>query len=206
MKNILLILSLVIIVCISTGLLSAVYYKTEQRIILNKDIKFQKSILDVFGIPYDKNNIGKTFKDNIIIRKSDDIILYESEKGIAMEITGPGFWDKIDAIIALEHDLQTIIGFRVLKHSETPGLGGRIAEDTFQDQFRGKRIFPEIRIVKQIKDQRENTESVTRATPASKAINQVDAITGATQTSKAVERLINNSIRNFYKKMGIYNE
>lgn len=206
MKHILLVLSLVIIICICTGLLSAVYYRTEQRIILNSNIKLQRIILDIFEIPYDKNNIGEIFKDKIIIKKKDDIILYESEKGIAMEIAGPGFWDKIDAIIALEPDLQTIIGFKVLKHSETPGLGGRIAEDAFQDQFKGKKVFPEIIIIKRIKDQKENTESITRATPKSRAYNQVDAITGATQTSKAVERLINNNIRNLYKKMGIYRE
>ncbi len=203
MKHILLILSLVIVVGISTGMLSIVYYKTEHRVSLNSNIKLQQSILDVFGINYDKNNIGEVFKNNIIIRKKDDMTLYESEKGTAIEITGPGFWGTIDAIIALEPDFQTIIGFKVLKHSETPGLGGRITEDTFQDQFRGKRVLPEIRIVKRIKDQKENTESITRATPMSKANNQVDAITGATQSSKAIERIINDNIKIFYKKMGI---
>lgn len=203
MKNILLVLFLVLIVSISTGMLSIVYYKTEHKVSLNSDIKLQKSILDVFEIPYDKNNIVEVFRNNINVKKKNDMTLYESKKGIAIEITGPGFWDTIDAIIALEPDLQTIIGFKVLKHSETPGLGGRITEETFADQFRGKKTLPEIKIVKQIKEQREYTESITKATPAPKANNQVDAITGATQTSKAIEKLINNNIKLFYEKMGI---
>lgn len=204
MKQLRLILFLILIVGISTGMLSVIFYKTEHRVLSNSNLKLQKAILDVFGISYDKNNIEEIFKKRINIKKKNNMILYESEKGIAIEITGPGFWDMIDAIIALEPDLQTIIGFKVLKHSETPGLGGRIAEDTFQDQFRGKKVFPEIKVAKHIKDQKEYTESITKATPIPKADNQVDAITGATQTSKAIERLINNSMKKFYKEMGIY--
>jgi len=204
MKQLKLILFLILIVGISTGMLSIIYYKTENRVISNNNLKLQKVILDVLGISYDESNIEETFKKTISIRKKNDMILYESENGIAIEITGPGFWGEIDAIIALEKDLQTIIGFKVLKHSETPGLGGRITEDTFQDQFRGKRISSGIKIVKQIKDQREDTESITKATPMPKNNNQVDAITGATQTSKAIERLINDNIKKFYKEVGIY--
>ena len=69
--------------------------------------------------------------------------------------------------ICIEPDMETLKGIEVLDHSETPGLGGRITEEQFKKQFVGKKLRPKIMVVKS-----RNAE----------ANNEVDAITGATNT------------------------
>jgi Na+-transporting NADH:ubiquinone oxidoreductase subunit C len=52
---------------------------------------------------------------------------------------GMGFWDRIEGVVVLSADLQTLIRIRFLDHKETPGLGARIEEAAFLDQFEGLR-------------------------------------------------------------------
>ena len=92
-----------------------------------------------------------------------------------------------DVTVDLIHtDLETIKRLKILENTETPGLGGRITESWFQDQFRGKKLIPELKIV-----------PYRRA----EGPNEVDAITGATQTSSAFERIINSNIRILYREI-----
>ncbi|MFW6334821.1 MAG: FMN-binding protein, partial [Desulfosalsimonas sp.] len=51
-----------------------------------------------------------------------------------------GLWGKIYGYMALENDGSTIAGFTVYEHSETPGLGGEIEKQWFQENFEGKKI------------------------------------------------------------------
>ncbi|MBD3237377.1 MAG: hypothetical protein GF330_11775, partial [Candidatus Eisenbacteria bacterium] len=60
----------------------------------------------------------------------------ERIRGYAVRIGGQGFWAPIEGWLALQPDLTETQGIVFLKHSETPGLGGRITEDAFRDQFR----------------------------------------------------------------------
>jgi len=181
------VLFLVIVVCVSTGMLNAVYIHTDPMVRKNERIKVQRSVLEVFDIPYEETSIDEIFKLSIETQTIRDKSLYRSKTGsVAFEISGPGFWGKISAMIALESDLETIKRLKILENMETPGLGGRIAESWFQNQFKGKKLIPELKIV-----------PYGRA----KGPNEVDAITGATQTSRAFERIINNSIGAFRQKM-----
>jgi Na+-transporting NADH:ubiquinone oxidoreductase subunit C len=177
------VLFLVIVVCISTGMLNAIYTYTDPIVRRNEKLKIQKSVLEVFQIPHEEYNIQGIFGRSIDTQATEGMELYSSSSGsIAFEISGPGFWGSISALIALEPDLETIKGLKIMENKETPGLGGRIADDWFQDQFRGKKLVPELKIV-----------PYGRA----KEINEVDAITGATQTSKAFEKIINTNFRVF---------
>ena len=80
--------------------------------------------------------------------------------------------------------METLKGIEVLDHSETPGLGGRITEESFKKQFAGKKVKPNLSIVKERK----------AANP-----NEVDAITGATNTSKGIEAFINDAMKEFWE-------
>ena len=174
------VLFLVIVVCVSTGMLNAIYVHTDPMVRKNERIKVQRSVLEVFDIPYEDTSISEIFKLSIDVQILEDKALYRSRDGsMAFEISGPGFWGSISAMIALEFDLETIKGLKILKHAETPGLGGRITEGWFQAQFRGKRVISELKIV-----------------PYGEAEgpNEVNAITGATQTSRAFEKIINSNM------------
>jgi Na(+)-translocating NADH:ubiquinone oxidoreductase C subunit len=86
--------------------------------------------------------------------------------------------------ICLEPDMETLKGIEVLDHSETPGLGGRITEERFKKQFIGKKLKPRIMVVKGRK---------------SEGINEVDAITGATNTSRGIESFLNDAMKEFWE-------
>ena len=101
---------------------------------------------------------------------------------IGFDFSGMGFWDRIDGIIVFTQNLEKIINIQFFDHKETPGLGARIEEKWFTDQFKGVRIAWN----KDVSDR----VIIGRATGA-KPDNQVDAITGATQTSMALKRFLN---------------
>ena len=120
------------------------------------------------------------------------------ELGVAFLFSGRGFWDQISGVLALTPDLNRVIGLAILSQKETPGLGGRITEPQFQGRFKGLDASPP-------RDETERFIHITRAEPAGKQDPRygrtVDAITGATQTSLALDRLINENLRAFRRAL-----
>ncbi len=186
---------LLIVGGVSAAMLGVINVYTAPIVAHNKEIKLKKTLLDAFNIPYTNENLDEVFNTAIKTKTEGDFIhweLYGKDKegekltAIAFEVEGAGFWAPISAIIALEPDLETIKGLKVLSQLETPGLGDRILEPEFQAQFKGKKIKPYLTIV-----------PYRKTTGAS----EVDAITGATMTSKAFENIINKDARIFFEKV-----
>ena len=100
--------------------------------------------------------------------------------GFAIPAAEPGFQDIIGTLFGYDVVNQTIIGFEVLESKETPGLGDKIFKDAnFALNFVSLAVMPEI----------------LSAKPGAKTKqNEVETITGATISSKAVIRLLNNAI------------
>jgi electron transport complex protein RnfG len=99
--------------------------------------------------------------------------------GYAIPGAGPGFQDTIGLLYGYEPARQLVVGMEVLESRETPGLGDKIYKDSeFVANFKELAIEPEIVAVKKGK----------KTNP-----NEVDAITGATISSKAVVRIINET-------------
>ena len=85
--------------------------------------------------------------------------------------------------MALNADRQTIAGAYFDHESETPGLGGKIKDDpSFRAQFEGKSI--------DFSDSKAAFSIVKGGAPAGKS-NAIDAISGATMTSKGLDQAIN---------------
>lgn len=61
--------------------------------------------------------------------------------GYILPINTRGLWGKIKGYLAFENDGQTVSGFSVFSHSETPGLGGEIESNWFRKNFQGKKIL-----------------------------------------------------------------
>jgi H+/Na+-translocating ferredoxin:NAD+ oxidoreductase subunit G len=100
--------------------------------------------------------------------------------GFAIPGSEPGFQDIIGAIFGYDGAGKVIIGFEVLESKETPGLGDKIFKDAdFKTNFTSLVVEPEIIAVKKGKKQNPN---------------EVEAITGATISSKAVVRLLNKTM------------
>ena len=100
--------------------------------------------------------------------------------GYAIPAEGPGYQDTIRLIYGYEPNKHLIIGMEILDSKETPGLGDRILKDAdFKANFQALSVEPKIILVKHGNKH---------------APNEVDAISGATISSKAVVRILNNAM------------
>ncbi len=109
-------------------------------------------------------------------------------------IESQGLWGKIYAYMALDSDGSTIAGFTVYQHSETPGLGGEIDTQWFQENFEGKRIV----------DRQGNFVSVAiakgdaeRKVPDEKLPHYVDGISGATLTGRYLSQGLKRNLAQY---------
>jgi Na+-transporting NADH:ubiquinone oxidoreductase subunit C len=93
-----------------------------------------------------------------------------------------GFWGPIIGVAVVSEDFSTIQNIQFLEHEETPGLGGRIEEPWFTDQFKGLKIAW---------DQPPGQRIVIGPSTDATVNNRVDAITGASQTSMALMKSLN---------------
>ncbi|MCF0174398.1 MAG: NADH:ubiquinone reductase (Na(+)-transporting) subunit C [Bacteroidales bacterium] len=93
-------------------------------------------------------------------------------------IYGAGLWGPIWGYIAFAEDNATVSGAIFDHKGETPGLGAKIAEKPFYSQFAGKSILDEAGEFVSI--------SVVKG-GANGSKNGVDAVSGGTITSKAVD-------------------
>lgn len=160
----------------------------------NQDIELKKKILNVFDIlpsDADATTIDKVFKDNVVSEDYDGKNLYIYKSGeetlaYAVPINGPGLWGSISGYIGVTHDLTKTTGLEFIKQDETPGLGGRITEDAYKNQFRGLDIS------------NYTDKNIVINRPASGG--NIDAISGATQTSTFVVNMINEDLDEFIKK------
>ncbi|MDT8902277.1 RnfABCDGE type electron transport complex subunit G [Anaeroselena agilis] len=79
---------------------------------------------------------------------------------------GKGYGGVIQMLAAVEPDGKTL-GFKVLKHAETPGLGDKMTEPKFRNQFTGK-TAKDMEVVKVPTD--KNIQALTGATITSRAV------------------------------------
>lgn len=103
---------------------------------------------------------------------------------LVIPIRGYGLWGTLYGYLAIEGDLETVAGLGFYSHKETPGLGGEVDNPNWKAQWPGVRLLdasgaPSIQLVK------------TRSPEGSdNAAHEVDALSGATLTTKGVENLV----------------
>ena len=59
----------------------------------------------------------------------------------AIPIFGKGLWSTLYGYLSLQSDLDTVRGITFYQHGETPGLGGEIENEQWQQSFADKRIL-----------------------------------------------------------------
>ncbi len=108
--------------------------------------------------------------------------------GYAIPGEGNGFQDVIKLLYGYIPDQRKIVGMHVLESRETPGLGDKIFKDAdFAANFIDLSVDPELKLVK--KNQKSNP-------------NEVDAITGATISSKAIVKILNSTNERWLGHLG----
>lgn len=170
------------------------------RISLNEKTRHTRQLLDVLNIPYPENASPETLqrleRSRIDSGKLGGKFVYRGRDeqgnpiGYAFPIAGKGFWGRIDGFLSTDKDLRVIRGIIFTSHNETPGLGARIDEPWFRRQFEGLQLPATV-------GQRKHV-IISRADESKK--NTVDAITGATMTSKALEKILNDDLNGILSK------
>ncbi|MCD7059363.1 NADH:ubiquinone reductase (Na(+)-transporting) subunit C [Pelagibacterium xiamenense] len=113
------------------------------------------------------------FQQIYLLRDGDDLRL------ILLPVSAVGYGGRIEALLALEGDLNTVAGLSITGHSETPGLGARIAEPGWQALWPGKEIADETGEIR-----------LHVARGGASSVFEIDGITGATRTGNAVSNMI----------------
>ncbi len=105
------------------------------------------------------------------------------ESAYVIPVVGRGLWGGLWGYVAVNEAKDKVLGTYFYHESETAGLGARISEKWFQDQFIGKPIFDNNNVVL----------TVVKAGAAQNE-NEVDGVTGATLTSKGVAAMVNDGL------------
>ena len=172
-QSIKMILVLIIVGLMSAGLLVSVYNYASPLIEENEKKALQEAIYKLMPEAVRYKKITK-----------DGIVLYEGidEKGnvigYAFKAKGNGYQGEIELMAAIDTELKELKGIEILKSIETPGLGSEITEEPFKKQFHGLSVLPEITFTK---------DKVTKD-------NEIQAITGATISTRSVVAILNSEI------------
>ncbi|MBN1671344.1 MAG: FMN-binding protein [Kiritimatiellae bacterium] len=101
----------------------------------------------------------------------------------ALPLEGQGFWAPIRGVAGVAADRTRLTGLAFFEQNETPGLGAEIAEPRFRAQFENKPFSA------------RGHPFTFRRSGEPVAEHEVHAITGATQTSRRLERMLNEQLR-----------
>lgn len=132
--------------------------------ILDRQINIVKSVgLVEENKKYTKEEINSLYTEKIVrawTNSAGKIVLTEPEDeeellelyflnenkelaAIIIPLNVRGLWGRIHGYLAINKDGNTVEGFTVASHAETPGLGGEIESRWFRENFSGKKIFDE---------------------------------------------------------------
>lgn len=175
-----LIITLTVIGIISALLLAFVYQWTLPHIKKHQAVAREKAVFAVLPGAEDYKGV-----------KKDGLTFYEgydeagSRVGVALIITGGGFQGTIKLMVGTDPEAEKIYGIRILEHEETPGLGARITGKEYKSNFKNK-AFGDYKVVKrEVKNEKE-----------------VEAISGATISSRKVTNIVENAITKIKRVYG----
>jgi len=132
----------------------------------NQTLEIERQVIET-----GKDNQKKVY--NVFQAKKDGRTL-----GWVTKSNGQGYADKIELLVGVDANVKPITGLFILEQKETPGLGSKITDWDWRKQFLDKKSEQKLKAVKS----------------GASAPNEIDAITGATISSKFVCDIINKSL------------
>ncbi len=152
----------------------------------------RRDVLYALGIDStgDAAALNARFDDQVTKKTVGGVEIYEQKPiggiyGIAVPFTGSGLWGTIKGYLAVSSDFKEIAGIVFTEQQETPGLGGRIDELLYKEQFRGVPI------------------TGAKIVYGKNGDKEIDAVTGATITSNSVLRIVNDVLDNTLPKLEV---
>ncbi|MCI7575722.1 MAG: NADH:ubiquinone reductase (Na(+)-transporting) subunit C [Bacteroidales bacterium] len=179
-----------VIVVIVAVLLSVVSMALKPRQEANIALDTKKQILSSLNIDLKGQDVDALYAEVIQEQTLADgqkiyVATLEGATKYIIPMNGAGLWGAIWGYMALDDDKNTIYGTYFNHASETPGLGGEITNPKFQDSFIGKHI---------LHDGQVSGLGIMKPGNIAESMEQVDALSGATITSKGVEAMINSTL------------
>ena len=171
------IVTLAVVGIFSGVTLVLVHNATTSRIEANTREAMETAIKDIFP---DTGQIKSTREKGFFqITDKDGKLL-----GYAIIAQGNGYQGVIQMIVGVDPAISKMEGMEVLESQETPGLGAEIANEDFRKQFVGLSLAHPIEYLKNRKPDQPY---------------QIEAITGATISSRAVVSILNRRIGDIRK-------
>lgn len=173
------VLTMITMVCgfLLAGVKTITHLKIEEQILINVKGPALKNVLNL--------STNNPIDDRLEV-EIDDVIhtVFIGKKenklwAIAFESDGTGFGGSIGVMIGIDIAKSSLSGIGILTHQETPGLGSRISETGFTDKFKGRSISDIFKVKK------DN--------------GAIDAISGATNSSKGVCSAVEKGVALFPK-------
>lgn len=178
MRDILKMLVVLTAICAVSGFLLALVHDVTREPIEYSRLKFVKEpavkavlkgyqndpIKDRLSILVGKDKKGKPINLIVFPAKKDGKTF-----AVAFESTGSGYHGDIGVMLGVDLAGKKLTGISIVSHSETPGLGARIIEPSFTDSFKDKPMDKEL------------------------AVGDINALSGATLSTKGVVAAINNA-------------
>jgi Na+-transporting NADH:ubiquinone oxidoreductase subunit C len=203
------------IVCmILSVMLSVTYMSLKDRQELNRKIDRQKNILISAGIkvnsvdevsevyskrvrPFVINRKGEVetnkLVDDLDPKKDTHLLpIYKILNNDVVEsyvypAQGVGLWSTLYGYIAVKPNGSTVVGITFYKEGETPGLGAEINKLWFRDNFIGKELNKNDKVVgvRVVKGKAKDQSDYKRD-----SLHMVDGISGATITGNGVTKMM----------------
>ncbi len=157
------ILVLCIISMLAALMLSAVNLMTRDRIIEAREQAKLEAVQEIFSFPFAKSTSSKEGETEYF-EVFDDA---GKQLGVGITaITNLGYSGRIDVLVGIDMEGK-ITGYKVLMHKETPGLGDQITKPSFKKQFLLKTL---ISFMWKVKKDGGDVDAITAATISSRAI------------------------------------
>ncbi len=173
------IFALVLVGVLSGAVLVFIYNYSMPKIKVNIQKETEKAINTIF--PGAASNSPTKDKGVYSVKDSTGKVI-----GYAFIAEGNGYQGLIKLLAGADAKISILKGIEVLESSETPGLGAEINTESFQKQFVGLPLTHDIEYVKNQKPEKPY---------------QVEAITGATISSRAVVNILNGKINEIKKTL-----
>lgn len=194
-----------------TAAIMVLHVATKDVVDENRQLMHEKALVSVFGFgdvaTMKKDEIRGIYREDIQSEPTDDgrefyfAFRPDAESGdspfaFAVPLHGLGFWAPVEGLLAVDLATSKCIGVVFTAHSETPGLGGRITEPEFRDRWEGLNLTPPAPGRRYV----YINSTPPRGGDDPQTGRHVDAISGATGTSTAVQKFTNVCLREYLAK------
>ena len=169
--------------------------KTYKNVIREKVLSEKGEIINITHAELENSEDKSTGQIYYLNSGKEYLPLFEHQangklNAYILPISGKGLWSTLYGYFALDQDLNTVKGITFYKHGETPGLGGEVEKEWFQNNFINKTIF----------DENDNFVSIIVAkgvATGKKINNKVDGMSGATITGTGLTTFLKADLKRY---------